>query len=79
MKIRNSILRDIVHAFLIGTLIYLVVLLILFFLGRFDNGFSFQFAWREYYYNLIISFILYYANVGVWSYFDKYFDCSFFV
>ena len=76
MKIRNSILRDIVHAFLIGTLIYLVVLLILFFLGRFDNGFSFQFAWREYYYNLILSFILYYANVGVWRYFDKYFDCD---
>lgn len=53
------------NALLIGTLVYLVFLAILYFTGRFDDGFSFVIAWQRYYENTVFSLILYGAN-AVW-------------
>jgi len=55
-------LKHLGKAFFIGTLIYLVFLLIYYFSGRFDKGFDFARAWEEYYTNMIFSVILYMIN-----------------
>jgi len=50
------------RAILIGTVIYFILLAIFFFMGRFDDGFSYQIAWTEYYKNMIFALILYMVN-----------------
>lgn len=72
-----KIRKDIGNALLIGTLIYIVIMLILYFLGRFDDGLSLQMAWKEYYQNLIPSFILYFVNTLVWRYFQSKYNNEF--
>ncbi|MGB7394956.1 MAG: 2TM domain-containing protein [Pricia sp.] len=62
-------IKEVGNALLIGTLIYLIILVILFFSGKLDNGFSLNIAWREYYGNLIPSLILYFANLLVFRFF----------
>jgi sensor histidine kinase YesM len=65
--------KDIGNAALVGTLIYLVIMLILYFTGGFDNGFSWQMAWREYYENIVFSIFLYLINIYTWRFFaEKY-------
>lgn len=73
----RQIVKDIGNALLVGTLIYIVILLILYFLGRFDSGFSIEIAWREFYNNMIPSLILYFANLQVWRYFETRFEDDF--
>ncbi len=51
-----------IRAILIGTVIYFIFLAIFFFMGRFDNGFNYQFAYTEYYKNMIVALILYMVN-----------------
>ena len=67
----RRLLKEVGNALLIGTLIYLIILAILFSLGKFDRGFSFEIAWREYYGNLIPSFILYFSNLLVFRFFGS--------
>jgi sensor histidine kinase YesM len=54
--------RHLVRAVVIGTLIYFVVIAILYFMGEFQGGFNLSIAWREYYENMIFSVILYFVN-----------------
>ncbi|MGB5370774.1 MAG: hypothetical protein WBN18_10110, partial [Flavobacteriaceae bacterium] len=58
----QNIKRHLVRAIAIGTLIYFVVIAILYFMGQFHGGFSLSIAWREYYENMIFSLILYFVN-----------------
>lgn len=58
----NRFLKHIRNALLIGTVIYFVFLAIFFFMGRFDEGFSYARAFQEYYRNIIFSVILYLIN-----------------
>jgi sensor histidine kinase YesM len=55
-------LKHLIRAILIGTLIYFLILAFYFILGRFDDGFSYQIAWTEYYQNMIFAVILYLVN-----------------
>lgn len=73
----QKFVKDIGNAVFVGTLIYLVILVILYFTGRFERGFSLQMAWTEYYENMIFSIILYLANVNVWRYFASRFGGNF--
>lgn len=54
--------KHLIRAILIGTLIYFLILAFYFFMGRFDDGFSYQIAWTEYYQNMIFAVILYLVN-----------------
>ena len=54
--------NHLIRAILIGTVIYFIFLAIFFFMGRFDNGFNYQFAYTEYYKNMIVALILYMVN-----------------
>src|SRR5690606_7231034 len=56
------LIKHIGSALFIGALIYFVLLAIFFFTGRFEDGFSYDRALREYYGNLIFSVILYLIN-----------------
>ncbi|MDX1364455.1 histidine kinase [Arenibacter latericius] len=58
----NRFLKHLGNAIFIGTLIYFVFLAIFFFMGRFDEGFSYDRALQEYYRNMIYSLILYMVN-----------------
>jgi len=64
----RKLIKELGNALLIGTLIYLIILVVLFSLGKFDGGFSLEIAWREYYGNLIPSFILYFMNLLVFRF-----------
>jgi len=70
-------IKDIGNATFVGTLIYLVIMLILYFTGRFDDGFSWQMAWREFYENIIFSMFLYLINVYTWRFFDTKYGSNF--
>jgi len=48
-------IKDIGNALFIGVLIYIIILVILYFLGRLDGGFSWSMAWTEFYGNMIPS------------------------
>ncbi len=54
--------NHLIRAILIGTALYFIFLAIFFFMGRFDDGFNYQFAWTEYYKNMIFALILYMVN-----------------
>ena len=49
-------------ALIIGGLIYFVFMAIFFFMGKFDQGFSYERAWEEFYVNMIFAVILYMVN-----------------
>lgn len=49
-------------ALIIGGLIYFVFMAIFFFMGKFDQGFSYARAWEEFYVNMIFAVILYMVN-----------------
>ena len=55
-------INHLIRAILIGTVIYFIFLVAFFFMGRFDEGFSYQTTWTEYYKNLIFAVILYMVN-----------------
>lgn len=69
--------KDIVNALFVGSLIYLVIMTILYFTGRFDNGLSWQLAWREYYENIIFSAFIYLINVYAWRLLEQKFGSNF--
>ncbi len=73
----RRLIKDIGNALLIGTLIYIIILLILYFMGRFDDGFNLQIAWKEYYNNMIPSLVLYFSNLWVWRFFELKFNDDF--
>ncbi|TFG78931.1 MAG: histidine kinase [Flavobacteriales bacterium] len=54
--------KHLIRAFAIGTVIYFVVIAILYFSDQFVGGFDLSIAWREYYETMIFSVILYFAN-----------------
>jgi len=58
----TSFFKHLTRAFLIGTVIYFIILAIYFLMGRLDEGFSYQIAWTEYYRNMIFALILYMVN-----------------
>tara|TARA_R110000868_G_scaffold66877_3_gene198869 strand:- start:38158 stop:39498 length:1341 start_codon:yes stop_codon:yes gene_type:complete len=66
-------IKHIGNALLIGTLLYFVFLAVFFFMGKFDDGFTYHQAWEEYYGNMIFAVILYMVN-AYWIQFlmDKY-------
>ncbi len=49
-------------ALTIGGLIYFLFMAIFFFMGKFDQGFSYARAWEEFYVNMIFAVILYMVN-----------------
>ncbi|RTE53103.1 histidine kinase [Arenibacter aquaticus] len=49
-------------ALIIGGMIYFVFMAIFFFMGKFDQGFSYARAWEEFYVNMIFTVILYMVN-----------------
>ncbi|WP_339706031.1 2TM domain-containing protein [uncultured Kriegella sp.] len=65
--------KDLGNALLVGTLIGMVILVILYFMGEFDGGVNFQILWREYYENMIFSIIIYFSNIYTWRYFNVLF------
>lgn len=68
---------DILKAVFLGTIIYFVILLILFLTGSFADGFSLQRAWEEYYKNMIFSVIIYMINVYAWRFVSQKFGDDF--
>ncbi len=64
--------KDLLNAILIGTLIYLIFLLIYYFNGRFDSGVEWQQIFDEYWQNMIFSVILYMANAFWFQYLLKH-------
>lgn len=58
----SRLIKHIGNAILIGTLIYLVLLAIFFFTGKFANGLSYSMVLQDYFKNLIFSVILYMIN-----------------
>jgi len=70
-------IKDIGNAVFVGSLIYIVILVILYFKGSFDDGFTWQIAWREYYENIIFSVFLYLINVYAWRFFADRFGSNF--
>lgn len=73
----QKFLKDIGSAFLIGILIYIIILVILYVTGRFDDGVTLEKLWREFYFNMIPSILLYFSNTLVWRYFESKFDGDF--
>lgn len=59
---QNRLLKHLGNAWIIGTCIYLVVLVILYFSGVYPDGISWEEAWEEYYEGMIFSIILYMVN-----------------
>jgi len=64
----KNIIKEIGNALLIGTLIYLIILVILYSLGKFDSGFSIDIALRQYYHNMIPAVLLYFSNLMVFRF-----------
>lgn len=58
----NRFIKHIGNAVLIGTLIYFVFLAIFFFMGRFEDEFSYDRALQEYFRNIVFSIIIYMVN-----------------
>jgi len=59
------------NAILIGTLVYIVVLVIIYFVRDSTDGFDFAEAWEEYYSNMIFAVILYGVNALWFEYLGK--------
>lgn len=70
-------IKDIGNALFVGSLIYLVILAILYYNGRFDDGFSWQIAWREYYENIVFSAFIYLMNIYAWRLLEQRFGSNF--
>ncbi len=70
-------IKDIGNSLFVGSLIYLAILAILYFTGRFDDGFSWQIAWREYYENIIFSAFIYLINIYTWRLLEQKFGSDF--
>lgn len=70
-------IKDIGNSLFVGSLIYLVIMAILYFDGRFENGFSWQVAWREYYENIVFSAFIYLINIYAWRILEQKFGSNF--
>ncbi len=68
---------DIRNAVVIGTLIYIIIMFILYVMGTFDDGIDLNRVWQEYYLNMIPSILLYFANTMVWDFFKTKFGPAF--
>ena len=64
----QNFIKDIGRAVIIGTLIYFVILASFYFTGWFEEGVTLQWAWQEYYENMLFSIILYLVNVYTWRF-----------
>ena len=73
----QKFIKDVGRAFLIGTLIFLIILVGFYFSGKLESGFDMQRIWRGYYENMIFSVILYLANVYVWRFLESKFGSNF--
>jgi hypothetical protein len=58
----NRFVKELVKAFLIGTLIYLGFIIYYYFTGVLDQDFGLAEAWEDYYTNMVFSVILYLVN-----------------
>ncbi|WP_373519307.1 2TM domain-containing protein [Pricia sp.] len=67
-------LREIFKGAIVGTSIFVVLLIIGYFSGEFDNGLNYDELWKEYYLNLMYSVIIYMANAYLFIYLLKEFD-----
>ncbi|MRI00018.1 histidine kinase [Kriegella sp. EG-1] len=61
--------KDIINSLIIGTVIFFVVLVILYATGAIDSSYALEEAWEEYYQNLIMSTLIYLANIYAWRLF----------
>ena len=50
---------------------------VLYFNGKFDNGLSWQMAWREYYENIVFSAFIYLMNIYAWRLLEQKFGNNF--
>lgn len=73
----KQFIKDLGNALLVGSLIYLVIMILLYFTGRFDLGITWQMAWREYYENIIFSAFLYFINMYTWRFLEQKFGTNF--
>lgn len=61
----NRFLKHLGNAWLVGTLIFIIIMAILYASGVYPNGISWAEAWEEYYEGMIFSLIIYCAN-AIW-------------
>ncbi len=73
----RKLIIDIRNAVLIGTLIYIIIMFVLYIMGTFDQDIDLNRVWQEYYLNMIPSILLYFANTIVWRFFESKFAPSF--
>ncbi|SHI98532.1 2TM domain-containing protein [Pseudozobellia thermophila] len=73
----QQFIKDIGRALLIGTIIYFVILTAFYLTGRFNTGFRFYEAWREYYENMLFSIVLYLVNIHTWRFLQGRFGSNF--
>lgn len=70
----NRFIKELGKALLIGTLIYLGLLVYYYFTGDLDENFGLAEAWEEYYTNMVFSVILYMVNAVWFIYLLKRYD-----
>lgn len=71
-------LKELIKSIIVGTCIFVVLLLVFYFRGDFDNGMDYQALWRTYLINLTYSGAIYMANAFLFIYLLKKFDRSLF-
>jgi len=71
-------LKELGKAILIGTCIFIVLLIIYYFSGDFDNGIDYQRLWSDFWINLLYSVTIYMANAFLFIYLLKRFDRNLF-
>ncbi len=67
-------LKEIFKAIVVGTSIFLVILILSYLSGNFDDGLDYGMLWKEYYINLMYSVIIYMANAYLFMFLLKKFD-----
>ncbi len=55
--------KHLLWSFIVGVSIFLVLLVIYYFSGQFNNGFTYMRAWRMFYQNMLFTVILYIVNM----------------
>ncbi len=64
----NHFIKELLRAFLLGTLIYIGLMAYYYFTGQIDSDFGWDDTWRTFYQNMIFSISLYLVN-AFWFYF----------
>jgi len=74
----QRLLKELIKAVLVGTCIFVTLMLVSYFNGHFEEGYDYAYLWKEYYSILAYSIIIYLANAYLFIYLLKRFNRNLF-